>query len=163
MSLNQSNIAMTETVKPSGDIQIILSKSYTLFFFFFVLGLIVDVLMNFRINLPNIENIGLVIAVLATTVIYWAQTVNKKPKYLPNGERNFRMGPYAFSRHPTYLSIFLLMVGAALLMNSYSILVTSIVAYVVAIFTFMEKEEQRHIKKYGDLYLKYMKRVGRVL
>ncbi len=163
MSLNQPNISMADTTKPSGDIQIILSKSYTLFFFCFVLGLIVDVLTQLRINLPNIENIGLIISVIATGLIYWAQTVNKAPKYLPNGERNFRMGPYAFSRHPTYLSIFLLMVGAALLMNSYSILAASFVAYIVAIFTFMAKEEKRHIKKYGEAYLKYMKRVGRVL
>lgn len=163
MSLNQPNISMADTTKPSGDIQIILSKSYTLFFFCFVLGLIVDVLLGLRININNIENIGLILTVLSTLSIYWAQTVNKTPKYLPNGERNFSYGPYAYSRHPTYLSIFLLMVGAGFLMNSYSILIAAFIAYTISVFTFMAKEEKRHIKKYGDLYLNYMKKVRRII
>lgn len=152
-----------EVSQPSGDIQIILSKSYTLFLFAFVLGLMMDVILRLRINLVNIENIGILLVVLATLVIYWAQTVNKTPKYLSDGTRNFRCGPYAYSRHPTYLSIFLLMLGAAFLMNSYSILIASVVAFVISIFTFMAKEERRHIKKYGQLYIDYMKKVRRVI
>ncbi len=85
------------------------------------------------------------------------------PKYLANGDRNFAYGPYAYSRHPTYLSIFLLMVGASFLMNSYSILASAFIAYIIAAFTFMAKEEKRHIKKYGDVYLNYMKKVRRVI
>ncbi len=163
MALSENSTTATETYKTSGDIQILLSKSYSLFFFGFVFGLILDVVTRLRINIINLDQIGLILIVLSSMLIYWAQSVNKTPKYLADGKRNFAYGPYAFSRHPTYLGLFLLMIGAALVMNSYSILATSIVSFVISIFTFMDKEEKRHIKKYGELYLEYMKRVRRVI
>jgi len=33
----------------------------------------------------------------------------------------------------------------------------------VAIYTFMDKEEKRHLKKYGDLYLNYTKKVRKII
>jgi len=149
--------------KEEANIQIMLSRSYSLFFIFFVFGLIIDVLTRFRINTPGIENVGLILIIISSLLVYWAQSVNKRPKFLADGTRNFAYGPYAFSRHPTYLGIFILTLGAAFLMSSVSILVTSILAYAVSSFTVMEKEEKRHIKKYGEQYLRYKKQVRRVL
>jgi isoprenylcysteine carboxyl methyltransferase (ICMT) family protein YpbQ len=117
-----------------------------MFFFFFVCGLIIDLLTRFRLNVPGIENIGLLLLIVSSFLIYWAQSVNKRPKLLPDGTRNFAYGPYAFSRHPTYLGVFVLTLGAAFIMSSVSILVTSILAYAISVFTVMEKEEKRHIK-----------------
>jgi protein-S-isoprenylcysteine O-methyltransferase Ste14 len=163
MSENIQSNSMSDTPKFSPDIQIILSKSYSLFFFSFVLGLIIDVLIRLRINIPNIEIVGFCLLVLSSMLVYWAQSVNKTAKYNKDGTRNFSYGPYSFSRHPTYLGIFLMMFGAGLVMNSVSIAVVSIISFVVANFTFMAKEEARHIKKYGDLYINYTKKVRKII
>ncbi len=148
---------------PSGDIQIILSKSYSLFFFAFIIGLILDFIFKARIGVPTLMYAGVVIVFLSSIWIYWAQTVNKAPKYLPNGDRNFMLGPYKYSRHPTYFGISMLMLGAGFVTDSASVVVTAVTAFVISVFTFMTKEEKRHIKKYGDNYLAYMKKVRKVI
>lgn len=163
MSENIQVAAASDAQKSSPDIQIILSKSYSVLFFSFVFGLMLDAILRFRINLPNIDVIGFFMVFLSSLVIYWAQTVNKTPKYLKDGTRNFAYGPYAFSRHPTYFSIFLMMFGAGLMMNSFVMVGVAVIAFIIAIFTFMAKEEARHIKKYGDLYINYTKKVRKII
>ncbi len=145
------------------NIQILLSQSYSVYMFSFGLGLVLDLLIDQRINSPLLNYIGLMLILLASILIYWAQTVNKKPAYLPDGSRNFALGPYAFTRHPTYLGLFLVMIGAGLVMSSYAIILTSILAFVIAVRVFMTKEEARHIAKYKDQYLNYMKKTPKVL
>jgi protein-S-isoprenylcysteine O-methyltransferase Ste14 len=56
-----------------------------------------------------------------------------------------------------------MMIGAGFIMNSVIIVIVAIVAFVTAIYTFMAKEEARHIKKYGDLYTNYTKKVRKII
>lgn len=145
------------------NIQIILSKSYSFFLFSFAFGLILDVFAVSRINSAVLNSIGLGVILLASVLIYWAQTVNKRPHYKPDGTRDFSRGPYAFSRHPTYLGLFLVMLGAGFAMSSYVVIAVVIVSFIISTQTFMVKEEARHIQKYGRQYLDYMKKTRKVL
>ncbi len=156
-------IEETNVYRPSGDIQVILSKSYSLFFFAFIIGLVLDLVIKVRIGVSELYPVGLFMIFIASLWIHWAQSVNKKPVLKQDGTRDFTVGPYKYSRHPTYFGIFILMVGAGLVTDSASILITSITAFVLSVFTFMEKEERRHVKKYGQIYLDYMKKVRRVI
>lgn len=163
METDTSTINLEKKGAVVPEIQIILSKSYTFFFASFVFGLFLDLIFKIRIKLVHIDILGLFLIMLGSLLIYWAQKVNKVDKYTKTGERNFAYGPYTFSRHPTYLGVFCLMLGAGVLFDSVIIVVVSFCALIIASKIFMEKEEKRHILKYGKLYLMYTEKVRRIL
>lgn len=162
-SQSQVYMSKTDTRFPMPNINVLLSKSYSVFMISLLVGIIFDLFIGLRIKSELIEPIGLVVIFLGSVLVFWAQTVNKKAAYLKNGQRNFAIGPYRFSRHPTYLGLFIVLLGAGFLMSSVSIVVTSVLAFLLTMATFVKEEEKRHVKKYGEQYLQYMKQTRRIL
>ena len=72
-------------------------------------------------------------------------------------------GPYRFSRNPIYLSMTLLFVGIAILVNSLWILLALIPVLVMMRFGVIDREEIYLAKKFGEEYIRYKARVRRWL
>ncbi|MBI5620749.1 isoprenylcysteine carboxylmethyltransferase family protein [Candidatus Gottesmanbacteria bacterium] len=72
-------------------------------------------------------------------------------------------GPYRFSRNPIYLSMTLLTIGIAILVNTLWILVMLIPVLLVMQFGVIAREEAYLTKKFGDEYLHFKSKVRRWL
>ena len=94
---------------------------------------------------------GLVTYTIA--LVNWAKT--------PPGEP-ITGGLYRYSRHPMYISFFLLFLGIAIATASWVFLLIAIAVTVVS-FVFARVEEQSCLEKYGDSYREYMNRTPRYL
>ena len=72
----------------------------------------------------------------------------------------FTKGPYRYSRHPIYLSQFLIFIGVVMICLSWVLLV---LVFIIGIHQLISApaEEQFCLKEYGDLYRNYMKRTPR--
>ena len=71
-------------------------------------------------------------------------------------------GPYRYVRHPMYLGIFAYTIG--LMMISSDVLVIMFFAFSIWVnYMRIPREEQMLIQRFGDEYLEYMKRSGRLL
>ncbi len=154
-----------QTMKKPVNIHLILSRSYSIYFFAFIIALILDVVLylNIKFGGQMLSNIGFLLIILSTFLMYWAQTVNKKVHYLPDGSKDFTKGPYKYSRNPTQLGLFILVLGAGFMMNSYIIAISAVVALIFSAFFVIPEEEKRHIHKHGEVYIKYMKKVRRLI
>ena len=69
-------------------------------------------------------------------------------------------GIYRYSRHPMYLSPFLIFMGAGIASASWVFLLLSVV-YIIMPFLFVGAEERFCLEKYGDAYREYMDRTPR--
>ena len=70
-------------------------------------------------------------------------------------------GIYAIMRHPQYSSFILWAIAAMLLFQNVVVVLLGL-PILVLIYHDMMKEEKRNIKKFGESYKQYMKRVPRV-
>lgn len=158
---NEQTYSMPE--KEPINIHLLMSQAYFVYFLAFVLGLIVETFLKIKIGGLLLNQIGLIVIVLATLIMYWAQTVNKTPRYKEDGTKDFSRGPYKYSRNPTQTGLFLLVLGAGFMINSYSVIIFAILALVFSIMTVIPKEEKRHIRKYKEAYIGYMKKTRRII
>ncbi|MBN1764393.1 MAG: DUF1295 domain-containing protein [Sedimentisphaerales bacterium] len=75
-------------------------------------------------------------------------------------DKPFTKGPYRFSRHPLYLSQFLILFSISIASISWIFfLLTLIMGLFQKKYAF--KEERSCVKKYGDVYQKYLNRTPR--
>jgi protein-S-isoprenylcysteine O-methyltransferase Ste14 len=70
-------------------------------------------------------------------------------------------GAYRFSRNPLYLSLLLLLFGAAILLSSFWLLCTIPILYILFLFKAVKPEERYLSHKFGKEYLNYSKKVRR--
>jgi protein-S-isoprenylcysteine O-methyltransferase Ste14 len=71
-------------------------------------------------------------------------------------------GPYRYVRHPMYLGIFIYTIG--LMMISLDVLVILFFAFTIWVnYRRIPREEEMLIQEFGDEYLEYIKRSGRLL
>jgi protein-S-isoprenylcysteine O-methyltransferase Ste14 len=71
-------------------------------------------------------------------------------------------GPYAWVRHPIYLSLIIFMTAIALMTANW-FLILFLVISIVDLVLRIPKEEQMMIDEFGDEYKAYMQRTGRLL
>jgi len=69
-------------------------------------------------------------------------------------------GIYRYSRHPMYLTMFLMLLGAGIASASWIFLLFSVVDIIMP-HLFVEVEERYCLDKYGDAYRGYMNRTPR--
>ena len=69
-------------------------------------------------------------------------------------------GIYRYSRHPMYLTMFLMLLGAGIASASWIFLLLSVVDIIMPPL-FVEAEERYCLDKYGDAYREYMTRTPR--
>ena len=72
-------------------------------------------------------------------------------------------GPYARSRNPIYIAVFLQFFGLALLVNTWWLIIALPVLYVYLRFGVIAREEQYLEQKFGDEYRTYQSKVSRWL
>ena len=68
-------------------------------------------------------------------------------------------GPFHFSRHPVYLSLTMLNIGVAFVMDSFWIIIMTIPAVLIIHYAVILREEAYMIKKLGDECRRYMSSV----
>lgn len=102
---------------------------------------------------------GAALAVWARRCLGDSSTVTSVPR--PDAEL-VTHGPYARMRHPVYSAGLMLVPGAALLAANLFILAAG-VAVMMVVMIRTRREEALLIDKFGDAYLDYMARTGRLL
>ena len=70
-------------------------------------------------------------------------------------------GPYRFSRNPMYLGIVVMLLGIALWLGSWPMLIAPVGFFVFMSLVFIPYEEQRLRETFGDAYASYAQRVRR--
>lgn len=144
----------------------VLGHSYLVYFATLLLGLLIDTKFALRFQLPFLTSIGFVLLFVGPALILWAQHTSHKlavkqitinPTTLV---RDFLKGPYTFSRSPTHLGLFLMIIGLGFLFNSISIVATTILAFILTKYIFVPKQESLLGEKYGEEYRAYKKQVN---
>jgi len=138
----------------------VLVRSYSAYFFFFLVGVYLNLVFNFKISYsPKIAPVGFILLILGTCLVFWAQKTSRNLKKDDITKEAFSKGPYRFTRTPTNSGLFFLMLGFGMIANSPLIIICSCIAFIVAKFIFLEKEEKFLAEKYGAPYLEYKKSV----
>ncbi|MEA1872218.1 MAG: isoprenylcysteine carboxylmethyltransferase family protein [Chloroflexota bacterium] len=106
--------------------------------------------MWFYIGLP-ITLIGLITRVMV--LVNWATTPPDEP---------VTRGLYRYSRHPMYVTAFLMHVGLGIACASWVFLLFAVVFTVVS-FVYADAEEQLTLEMYSDSYREYMKRTSKYI
>jgi protein-S-isoprenylcysteine O-methyltransferase Ste14 len=113
-----------------------------------------------------IQWLGIVIALVPIFFLIWVhQYLDKQWSIALEIQEDHKLittGPYRYVRHPMYLGIFTYTMG--LMMISLDALVILFFAFTIWVnYRRIPREEQMLIQKFGDEYLEYMKRSGRLL
>jgi protein-S-isoprenylcysteine O-methyltransferase Ste14 len=116
---------------------------------------------------PGLWNLlGLIPVVVGTTGLIWTMALHFAQS--PEGVEMelaksylLRRGPYAFSRHPMYLSELTLLFGWVIFYGSIAVLIAFVVACVVFNFVNVRLEERALEARFREAYLEYKNRVPR--
>ena len=120
-----------------------------------------------RMPLPDwLRWFGIVIGAASFALYFWSRAALGKEWSSPLRVRErhhlVRSGPYAWVRHPIYLSLIVFMTGIALIAANW-FLVAFLLISVVDLHLRIPKEERMMIDEFGDEYEVYMLRTGRLL
>jgi len=145
------------------NLHLVLSKSYLMYFFAVILGLIFYLIFNISFQGEIYLYTGFILMTLGTSLIYWAQHTSrctKKEMLKGNQERDFERGPYKYSRSPTHFGLFLLTFGFGLLIGSLFIVIFTFIALMITKLFFLKKEEHLLEERYGKAYCDYKEKVS---
>lgn len=161
----QKKLKMNHKIKKENKntVHYVLFSSSFIFLLAIILGVFFDTFLNKEIFSDGIyQNIGFILLVIGSIIIYWAQkaSLNFKIKIQKNIKKSyFEFGPYGYTRHPTHFGLFVMTLGFGLLINSlFSIIFTILAHFFTKIFN-VKKEEEILISKYGETYSEYKKKV----
>lgn len=133
-----------------------------LFFIVLIAGVIlhINVPMDFINPLAGMIIGGIMLA-LSPILLIWAQQT-RQTLYVPVEERvcqNYDEGPYRYSRHPAYVSLFLMLIGFAFLINALLMLIMAMVLGPIFTFIIIPKEEKILKEVCDEQYEDYQKKV----
>jgi len=128
--------------------------------------LLAGVIIHINIPMPFIHPLfgwiaGALLLTLCPALIVWAQKY-RRTLYVPVTDRtcfNFNVGPYRYSRHPVYVSLVILMIGVALVINSLAIIILTAIVVIKFSFFIIPEEEHELEKHCGGVYKDYKKSV----
>jgi protein-S-isoprenylcysteine O-methyltransferase Ste14 len=141
-------------------VHIILAHSYSVYLSFFLIGVFLDLIFNLKIlNVTFVMPLGVILIVLASLLIFWAQKTSRNFKKETLTKETFSKGPYRFSRSPTHWGLFFLTLGFGLVINAVFIVIFSIFSFILTKLIYLKKEEKILEKKYGEPYREYKKSV----
>jgi protein-S-isoprenylcysteine O-methyltransferase Ste14 len=161
-------MAITQTTPESEAgrlIHQVLAHSYLTYFVAIILGLILDILYPIKFSFPLLEQLGMLMIIFGTALVFWAQRSARKGAKLRNSESekicrdHFCVGPYVFTRLPTQYGISSMALGLAFLFGSFFMVIFSVTAFLIGKFVFVPKQERHLETKYGEAYLEYKKHV----
>ncbi len=142
----------------------VLAHSYTVYFFVLLVGVALDMLFPIRVFPQYLNTVGIVMLLLSSALIVWAQTSSIGSQHHRNNKEDlthdhFRCGPYRYSRTPTHWGLFLLVLGFGLIINAFFITILTIVSFFITKVTLIAKEEKILESRYGEPYKEYKKSV----
>jgi protein-S-isoprenylcysteine O-methyltransferase Ste14 len=138
----------------------ILAHSYSVYFLFFLIGVCLDLVFDFKVfNSSIVMPFGFIFLIFGTFLILWAQKTSRNLKKDIINKETFCHGPYYFTRTPTNFGLFFLMLGFGLIINAFFVVLFAFVSFVIAKLTFLKKEEEILALKYGAPYLEYKESV----
>ena len=139
----------------------VLFHSYSVYFVFFLVGVCLDLIFNLKVFGDSITatSFGFTSLLLGTFLVFWAQKTSRKLQKGQINKKTFSRGPYGFTRTPTNFGLFFLMLGFGIIANAFFIILLSFIAFLLAKFIFLEKEERILAEKYGAPYLEYKESV----
>ncbi len=141
-----------------------LAKSYLSYFVFSIVGLFIDTLIGFDINIKNAEPIALACFVVGSILMAWAQYTSSHhtKEWAKSTSLYFYRGPYRFMRNPTHLGIVLLVTGYTLVSGSLVFFGITIIGYTISNI-FFQKYEAILDRTYGKEYQNYKAKVPKIL
>ncbi|MBQ13661.1 MAG: hypothetical protein CMQ17_04600 [Gammaproteobacteria bacterium] len=108
---------------------------------------------------------ALCLYVMSLTLFWWAIVTAKKLNFAFSAEVGeiVTTGPFAWVRHPIYLSYVFIWLGSTLLFNSLPLWITLV--YLITFYVFSAKSEEKVIlnSRYSTEYLEYSQNVGMFL
>ena len=140
----------------------------------FVIALLAGVLLRYAwmpLRLPASRAVGIVAglmligAAIALTVsarILMVRTGQSPAPWKPSPEL-IAQGPYHLTRNPMYVGLTLLTVGLGLALDSLWVSLLAIPALMVVHFIAVLPEERYLSRKFGDEYVRYLRRVRRYI
>ena len=162
MDKDHKNLNINNSSK-TGIVHVLLSRSYAVYFFAVVLGAFLDVIFHFDIFGNYLyQYIGIIMIILGSTFVYWAQSTTSQPKSEVNKERDtnfFLQGPYKYTRNPTNFGVATMSLGLGFLINSLFSVVFIIAAYLISKFIFIKKQDFILEERYGSVFNEYKKKV----
>lgn len=161
--MNKNDNEPHEGIYRSGMVHTVISDSYITFLIAIILGVIFDSFISFKIfNNYLFEYLGLGMIILGPLLTYWAQkssSVAKKNVLEKGFPISFEYGPYRYTRNPSYLGVFIMIMGLGIILNSIFSIIFGLVAYFIIRFVFLKKEEKLLGDKYGQVYFDYKNKV----
>lgn len=144
--------------KYKNEVHRILAHSYFVYFLSFLFGMIFDLLSPFKIfSHSSFVLLGVALLLFGTFLVIWAQESSRNFKKENLSKDIFFNGPYYYTRSPTHWGLFFLMLGFGIIANAVFIVLSTLVAFLITRFFFLDKEEEILEKKYGIHYLEYKK------
>jgi protein-S-isoprenylcysteine O-methyltransferase Ste14 len=138
----------------------ILAQSYSVYFFAILFGSVFSLIFGIQVFSSLIwREIGTFLLLFGSILIIWAQYTSAHLDKKNITKETFYQGPYRFSRTPTNFGLFFMVLGFSLIINTFFIILFTLIAFVVAKFVFLNKEEKILEEKYGAPYLEYKKLV----
>lgn len=124
-------------------------------------------LNNFKMEFPVwLRIVGISISVVSlfyfrsihkTLGANWSPTLE-----IRKGHQLIKTGPYKTIRHPMYAQIWLWTIAQVLIVSNLFAGFSGIVVWAIPYFMRVGSEEKMMTESFGDEYIKYMKRTGRV-
>lgn len=137
--------------------------------FLTLLGLILQGFLNsflpfYSFNyFPTILGIALVLIGVGSIVYLLGLFKKKETAILPDGDPEVLLtdGPYRYSRNPIYISMTIILIGSAMLYNCLSAFIIPILFMISIKNIWIDYEEAKLKKIFGQEYLNYQKKVRR--
>ena len=153
----------TEPVNKKESILGLVVYSPVIYLLIFLMSFVAHI--YYPVGLPGekiLMPIGLLLIFFSPALILWSQYSIKKfveREQKKEGDRVFYIGPYKYTRNPTYLGLALLTLGFSFISSSFLMLIGTIISFHVVNFTVVKKEEELMHKKYGEEYSSYKSQV----
>lgn len=151
----------TSTFKKT--VHAILTESYMIYVVCLLVGVFTHSLFKINLISQNLQYFGVLCMVLSPLLISAAQRASRKFKDVrlirEVGPADFMYGPYKYLQSPTHFGIFLLSMGFSILMNSLSLVLATLAAYLITHLFFIPAQQNYIKKKYGATYEVYLKKV----
>lgn len=109
---------------------------------------------------------GGVIGVISTGLLVWSHAVLGKNFFggmkIREGHKLIKGGPYQWIRHPIYTAFIGIGIGFFLLTGNWLIGGAWLGSIIIALITRLKVEEDMMIEQFGDEYLKYQEKTGKI-
>lgn len=138
-----------------------LAYSYLVYFFTLIVGITLNTFSPIKVfDISVMSPIGLVLLLLSSILILWAQSSSTDLLHKEDVTyTHFLRGPYRYTRMPTHFGLFLAIMGFGFIINSFFVIILTLIAFLITKFTFLKKQEDELEKKFGDAYREYKKKV----